>query len=103
MPATYSINIGTEYEAYRLPDILSVLKNIPDNTHKLISPKDVRDAFLSTWANSPIKQTTTTTGVEYIGIDSGNPANRDIKQKIFLGKRNFGGSDVLNNTLLNRK
>ena len=103
MPATYSINIGTEYEAYRLPDILSVLKNIPDNTHKLISPKDVRDAFLSTWANSPIKQTTTTTGVEYIGIDSGNPANRDIKQKIFLGKRNFGGSDVLNNTLLNNQ
>ncbi len=56
MPATYSVNIGTEYEASRLPDILSVLKNIPDNTHKLISPKDVRDAFLSTWANSPIKQ-----------------------------------------------
>ena len=103
MPATYSINIGTEYEASRLPDILSVLKNIPDNTHKLISPKDVRDAFLSTWANSPIKQTSTTTGVEYIGIDSGNPANRDIKQKIFLGKRNFGGSDILNSTLLNNQ
>jgi hypothetical protein len=103
MPATYSINIGTEYEASRLPDILSVLKNIPDNTHKLISPKDVRDAFLSTWANSPIKQTTTTTGVEYIGIDSGNPANRDVKQKIFLGKRNFGGGDILNNTLLNNQ
>jgi hypothetical protein len=100
MPATYSVNIGTEYEASRLPDILSVLKNIPDNTHKLISPRDVRDAFLSTWANSAIKQTTTTTGTEYIGIDSGNPANRDIKQKIFLGKRQFGGSDILNNSLL---
>lgn len=103
MPATYSINIGTEYEASRLPDILSVLKNIPDNTHKLISPKDVRDAFLSTWANSPIKQTTTTTGIEYIGIDSGNPANRDVKQKIFLGKRNFGGGDILNNSLLSNQ
>ena len=103
MPATYSINIGTEYEASRLPDILSVLKNIPDNTHKLISPKDVRDAFLSTWANSPIKQTTTTTGIEYIGIDSGNPANRDIKQKIFLGKRNFGGGDILNSSLLSNQ
>jgi hypothetical protein len=101
MPATYSVNIGTEYEASRLPDILSVLKNIPDNTHKLISPKDVRDAFLSTWANSPIKQTTTTAGTEYIGIDSGNPSNRDIKQKIYLGKRQFGGSDILNPTLLN--
>ena len=101
MPATYSINIGTSYEASRLPDILSILKNIPDNTNKLISPKDVRDAFLSTWANSVIKQTTTSTGVEYIGIDSGNPASRDVKQKILLGKRAFGGADVLSSKLLN--
>lgn len=100
MPATYSINIGTGYEASRLPDILSILKNIPDNTNKLISPKDVRDAFLSTWANSVIKQTITSTGVEYIGIDSGNPGNRDVKQKILLGKRAFGGGDILTDTLL---
>ena len=100
MPATYSINIGTGYEASRLPDILSILKNIPDNTKKLISPKDVRDAFLSTWANSVIKQTITSTGVEYIGIDSGNPGNRDVKQKILLGKRAFGGGDILTDTLL---
>lgn len=101
MPATYSINIGTSYEASRLTDILSVLKNIPDNTHKLISPKDVRDAFLSTWANSVIKQTSNSNGVEYIGIDSGNPGNRDVKQKILLGKRSFGGGDILSNSLLN--
>ena len=101
MPATYSINIGTEYESTRLPDIISVLKNIPDNTHKLITPRDVRDAFLSTWANSPIKQTTNIDGIEYIGIDSGNPSNRDIKQKILLGKRSFTGSDILNTNLLN--
>ena len=100
MPATYSINIGTSYEASRLPDILSVLKNIPDNTNKLISPKDVRDAFLSTWASSVIKQTITSTGVEYIGIDSGNPGNRDVKQKILLGKRAFGGGDILSDSLL---
>lgn len=100
MSVTYSVNIGTQFETTR-KDILSVLKDLPDNTHKLISPRDVRDAFLSTWATSPFKQTKTISGVEYIGLDSGNPADRDIKEKIFLGKRSYGGSDILSNTLLN--
>jgi hypothetical protein len=100
MPVTYSVNIGSQIEAYRKPDILSVLQDLPDNTQKLISPKDVRDAFLSTWANSPFKQTKNTSGVEYIGIDSGNPSDRDIKQKIFLGKRSFSNTDILTSSLL---
>jgi hypothetical protein len=100
MSATYSVNIGTQFETSR-KDILSVLKELPDNTHKLISPRDVRDAFLSTWATSPFKQTKTISGIEYIGLDSGDPADRDIKEKIFLGKRSYGNSDVLTSTLLN--
>ena len=100
MPATYSINVGTQLEAYRKTDIISVLKDIPDNTHKLISPRDIRDAFLSTWANSPFKQTKNTSGTEYIGIDSGNPVDRDIKQKIFLGKRSYANLDIMTDTLL---
>jgi hypothetical protein len=98
MSATYSIKIGTPYEAKRIVDIEDVLKQLPDNTNKEISPKDVRDAFLSTWSNSPFK-TTTLNGVEYIGIDSGNPSDRDIKQKILLGKRQYKGSDILNGLL----
>ena len=100
MSATYSVNIGTQFETSR-KDILSVLKQLPDNTNKLISPKDVRDAFLSTWATSPFKQTKTISGIEYIGLDSGDPADRDIKEKIFLGKRSYGNSDILSSTLLN--
>ena len=100
MPVTYSINVGTQLEAYRKTDIISVLKDIPDNTHKLISPKDIRDAFLSTWANSPFKQTKNISGTEYIGLDSGNPADRDIKQKIFLGKRSYANLDIMTDTLL---
>ena len=100
MPATYSINIATTIEAYRKPDITSVLVDLPDNTQKLISPKDVRDAFLSTWANSAFKQTIGTASIEYIGIDSGNPDNRDIKEKIFIGKRNYTGTDIMNTSLL---
>ena len=103
MPVTYSINVGTSLEAYRKPDIISVLKDIPDNTHKLISPRDIRDAFLSTWANSPFKQTKNISGIEYIGIDSGNPADRDIKQKIFLGKRSYANLDIMTDSLLSNK
>ena len=100
MPATYSINVGTALEAYRKPDILSVLRDLPDNTQKLIKPRNVRDAFLSTWAASPFKQTVNLAGIEYIGVDSGNPANRDIKQKILLGKRSFANLDVMTGILL---
>ena len=99
MSATYSIKIGTPYESKRIIDIENVLKQLPDNTNKEISPKDVRDAFLSTWANSPFK-TTTVDGIEYIGIDSGNPADRDIKQKMFFGKRQLSGKDIMDNDLL---
>lgn len=100
MPSTFSVSIGTPTEAYRKPDIYSVLQDIPDNTQKLISPKDVRDAVFSVWANSVFKQTTGTASIEYIGIDSNNPSNRDIKQKIFIGKRNVAGVDIMKNTLL---
>jgi hypothetical protein len=102
MSATFSINIGQLTEATRKPDIFSVLNDIQDNTQKLISPRDVRDAVLSTWANTPFKVTTpnSLSNFEYIGIDSSNPGNRDIKQKILLGKRSFGGLDIMNSSLL---
>jgi len=102
MSVTYSIKVGTPYEAKRIVDIEDVLKQLPDNTNKEISPKDVRDAFLSTWANSPFKLTTipSSNNSEYIGIDSGNPAGRDIKQKMFFGKRQLLGKDIMNNVLL---
>ena len=101
MPATYSISVGLPTEALRKSDINSVLLDIPDNTQKLISPKDVRDAFLTSWANSTFKITTpSTTGVEYIGIDSSNPSDRDVKKKIFIGKRSFGNLDIMSDSLL---
>ena len=102
MPATFSINSGQLTESTRKPNVFSVLNDIQDNTQKLISPRDVRDAFLSTWANSPFKITTPNSfsNYEYIGLDSSNPGNRDIKQKIFLGKRSFGGLDLMSSTLL---
>ncbi len=103
MPSTYSINVGQITESTRKPDIFSVLEELPNNTQKLISPRDVRDAFLTTWANSSFRVTTgaTYSSYEYIGIDSGDPSNRDIKQRILIGKRSFGNLDIMNNSLLN--
>jgi hypothetical protein len=103
MGATYSINVGQLTESESLSDINSVLSLLPDNTQKLISPKDARDAFLSVWADSIFKITSggTSSSYQYVGIDTGNPENRDIKAPILIGKRSFGGTDVLTDTLLN--
>lgn len=104
MPLTYSINDNTPTESTRKSTVYSVLLDIPNNTQKLISPRDVRDAFLSAWANSAFKLTrASNTNDEYIGLDSGDPENpekRDIKNKILIGKRNFGGTDVMTQDLL---
>jgi hypothetical protein len=101
MSLTFSINVGQIVQAERKQDIFSVLQELPDNTQKLISPKDVRDAFLTSWANSTFKITTpSTTGVEYIGIDSSNPSDRDVKKKILIGKRSFGNLDIMSDALL---
>ena len=36
-------------ETNELPDIVDILNILPDNTTKLISPKDVRDAVYTLW------------------------------------------------------
>jgi hypothetical protein len=102
MSVTYSINNDSPFESTRKVDINSVLQSIPNNTQKLIKPRDVRDGFLTAWSNSAFKLTSPQNlNLQYIGLDSGNPQNRDIKNKILIGKRSFGNTDVMNNQLLN--
>lgn len=102
MSATFSVNVGQVVEAERKSTVFDVLTNLPDNTQKLITPRDVRDAFFSSWANTAFKVTTpSNSGIEYIGLDSSDPSDRDIKKKILLGKRSFGNLDILNDTLIN--
>jgi len=102
MSLTYSINLNTITESSRLESIYPVLNNLPNNTAKLISPRDVRDAFLSSWSNAIFKITTPDaySSYPYIGIDSNNPTDKDYKKKILLGKRSFGSQDVMSPTLL---
>ena len=101
MPATYSINIGSITEASRKENVFQSLSGLKDNTQRLIKPRDVRDAFLTAYASSAFKVTTPETiPIEYIGIDSSNPENRDIKLPILLGKRGYGNLDVITDSLL---
>ncbi len=92
--ATYSTGTPPT-NATKLQDFNSVLSILPDNTSKLIAPKDVRDAVFTTWENIAFKPTTAG-GTEYIGIDQDT-----LKEKILIGKKSIGGQYIMNPTLLN--
>jgi hypothetical protein len=92
--ATYSTGTPPT-NATKLQDFNSVLNILPDNTSKLIAPKDVRDAVFTTWENIAFKPTTAG-GSEYIGIDQ-----TTLQEKILIGKKSVGGQYVMNSSLLN--
>ena len=114
MAATFSVNIGlpTEATTYNLigataVDLSQVLTVLEDNTTKQINPKDLRDVFLTTAANSIFTQTKVLND-SYIGIDTSDPMDGDLKNKIFFGKRSFSGTssyspshDIMSSSLLN--
>lgn len=97
--ATYSLNTSTSTESisYNISGSPSyfdaVLSSLGDNQNKLISARDLRDAVLSLWDDVVFKLTTASgSTTEYIGIDSGNPGDRDLKKKFFIGKRSYSGT-----------
>lgn len=96
--STFSINIGTSYESTCYPlvstlDIETILEKLIDNEEKLITPVKLRDSILSLYSSSGFKVTdTVVSNKEYIGIDTLNPDNRDLKRVIFFGKRSFSGT-----------
>ena len=93
--STYSIFPGTTQEANSFNTISDVLNVLPDNTQKLINPRDVRDAIFSNWENTVFRYTSNTSGTQYIGI-----SREDIKDKLFLGKKSLLGSNILSNSVL---
>lgn len=99
MSLTYSINIGQITESTSKQTINLALIGIADNLQKQITPRNVRDAILTNWANSVFKIIQNGT-FKYIGLDSGDPSGNDIKTKILLGKRRYNGIEVLNQNLL---
>ena len=107
----YRLNIGlpTESTSYPIQYYLDdLLLRLQDNDDKLIEPWDLRDIMLSLWSSTPFKETAASgSTISYIGLDSSNPSNRDIKSKIYLGKRAFSGTysysefhNIMNDSLL---
>jgi hypothetical protein len=95
---TYSINNDTiiESKTYNLIgqasiDLNPIFTIFKDNENKEINPHDIRDSILTIWSNSSFKETIISNSeIKYIGIDSGNiNYNKDIKNKIFFGKRSY--------------
>lgn len=92
--ATYSFGTAPT-DAQKLQSLSDVLTALPDNTSKLISPKDVRDAVYTLWENIMFKPTNNSGGTEYIGIDK-----PDFREKILIGKKTVNNTAVLSNSLL---
>jgi hypothetical protein len=100
---TYSVNELTpitEAISYKISGSPSffdqIINTLIDNDDKMISPHEIRDVMISLWDDVIFKQTVATgaTGFtdEYIGIDNGNPNEKDLKRKFLLGKRAFSGT-----------
>jgi hypothetical protein len=104
---TYSINnnLATETISWIISGTPSffdyVLDSLKDNKAKIISPRIIRDTILSLHDDIIFKETTSGAGIAYIGIDSGNPLDRDVKKKMLLGKRSYSSSTIINSNLLN--
>jgi hypothetical protein len=98
---TFSVNNGQITEAINYPlhiqsNFDDILLTLQDNVEKLIDPKDIRNVLLSLWSSVPFKQTSTasiTSSTDrYIGLDATDPSDRDIKKKLFIGKRSYSGT-----------
>ena len=111
MAGTYSKYNSTNY--YSLSSLISlsqsatqsysfkndyVYSNLVDNESRSLQPKYIRDSIISLW-NLPSFKETIATKIGYIGIDSGDTSDRDIKQKISFGKRSYKNSEIVKDLL----
>lgn len=116
---TYSINTGTYTQAtvYNIigassVDLTDVLTDLHDNINKEITPEFIRNSVLTAWSSSAFKQTLASqSSIYYIGIDNGDfvYSNKDVKNKIYIGKRAFSGTssyslshDIMSSSMLNK-
>ena len=93
---TFSLNIGTTTEANNYPLHASfsyLLNELQDNESKLISPHVLRDVNLSLHSSVIFKETVASgSTIPYIGIDTLNPSDKDVKLPIVIGKRSYSGT-----------
>lgn len=95
--STYSI-FTPPIDADKLETLQDAFNLLPNNSANLIDPHDVRSALYTVYESSPFKITNNSSSTySYIGLD-----NINLRQKILIGKKSKGGSNVLSdNTLTN--
>lgn len=98
---TYSINEGTTTVATSLASLNDVLGRIPDNSSSQVSPRDIRDVVFTLWNHAGLFKETSVTGSPegFVGFDY-QQTGISLKRKIYLGKRQFAGYDVMTDPLL---
>ena len=94
-------------EANQLKGILDVVKVLPDNTAKQITPKDFRDSVYTLWENTMYKPTSVSgSNIKYIGIDQNQitdpETGNNIYPKVYFGKKQTGGLPIMNDDLLDQ-
>ena len=90
--------------ANQLPGLINIVQVLPDNTAKVITPKNFRDSVFTLWENSMFKPTTISeSNIYYIGIDQYQVVNSDgtsIYPKVYFGKKQTGGTFLMSESLL---
>lgn len=108
---TFSINNGTNIESvsYQINGFLgtqsqfeSLISRLQDNIDGFINPSDIRDFIFSISSSTVFKLTTSIgSNVPYIGIDTLNPGDNDLKdKKILLGKKQYQSNDIVTDDLI---
>ena len=107
---TFSIYDGTIINSSTLDimgatsvDFSNVLNGLHDNINKEIYPERLRNSVLTSFSTSAFKQThLTQSNIYYIGVDNVNTdySNKDVKNKILLGKRSYKFNDIMSLDLL---
>jgi len=90
--------------ANQLPGLINIVQVLPDNTAKVITPKNFRDSVFTLWENSIFKPTSvSTSNIYYIGVDQYQIVDSggvSIYPEVFFGKKQIGGSFIMNNDTL---
>jgi len=92
--------------ANQLPGLINIVQVLPDNTAKVITPKNFRDSVFTLWENSMFKPTTVSeSNIYYVGIDQYQVVKSDgtsIYPKVYFGKKQTGGQFIMSDAILSR-
>jgi len=91
-------------ESTLLTSLSGILSELPDNTSKLITPKNLRDSSYTIWENIIFKPTKVSSSqVSYIGVDQDQLTNYDQTSwypKVYFGAKQISGQYIMDSNLI---